>query len=316
MNDAGGTAPEAPCLPKFRDVLIVGAGPAGLIAATYLCRFRRSVWLVDDGDSRAARIPRSLNIPGFPLGIRGAVLLQELRHQAERAGAIVTRGRIEQLCAERVAFRATTADGRMFGARKVILTTGLRDAQTVPGISPRALWNPSVRWCPVCDGYEALDRRVVLVTNAEHALGHSRFIRTYTRSLTLVLVPGERDALSRDAIAALGNLGVNHVAGALEDMSIRDSGGGELRLAGGRVLPFEVLYLMVGSEARSHLAQGLGARCGSGGAVQVDAHQRTSVRGLYAAGDLVASLHQVSVAAGQATIAASAVHAELPPNPR
>ena len=84
-------------MPGTLDCLVVGAGPAGLVAATYLARFRRRIAVVDAGASRARWIPTSHNCPGFPLGVSGTTLLARLREQAEEHGVVVTPGRIDWL---------------------------------------------------------------------------------------------------------------------------------------------------------------------------------------------------------------------------
>src|SRR5688572_19185063 len=79
------------------DCLIVGGGPAGLIAAIYLSRYRRDIRIVDAGSSRASLIPTSHNYPGFPEGISGPDLLAKLREQARRYGAVLTAGHVDEL---------------------------------------------------------------------------------------------------------------------------------------------------------------------------------------------------------------------------
>src|SRR5689334_18362271 len=99
------------------DALIIGAGPAGLTAAIYLARFRRSVALVDGGQSRARYIPRTRNYPGFPDGISGEELLERLRQQAARYGANVTPGLVTSLVREGDAFVAETGDATIRARR-------------------------------------------------------------------------------------------------------------------------------------------------------------------------------------------------------
>jgi thioredoxin reductase (NADPH) len=101
------------------DCLVVGAGPAGLTAATYLARFRRRFVLVDAGKSRARWIPASHNCPGFPFGIGGTELLAKMRAQAETYGARIDEGCIARLDRDGDLFVATSADGREWRARHV-----------------------------------------------------------------------------------------------------------------------------------------------------------------------------------------------------
>src|SRR6478609_4836054 len=104
------------------DCVVVGAGPAGLTAAIYLGRFRRSVLVVDGGASRAAWIPRSHNHPGFPDGIGGKSLLARMRRQAEKFGVEFSSGAVRDLKVLKSGFRLKV-EGEMVRAAKVILAT-------------------------------------------------------------------------------------------------------------------------------------------------------------------------------------------------
>src|SRR5690625_2567771 len=117
------------------DCLIIGAGPAGLTAATYLARFGRRIQVVDSGASRAALIPVSHNHPAFPDGINGVELLTVLRQQASRYGVQILEGtsveRLEQLPEE---FSATWPGGGC-RSRTVLLATGCLDVEPqLPGL--------------------------------------------------------------------------------------------------------------------------------------------------------------------------------------
>src|SRR5688572_2470965 len=116
------------------DCLIVGGGPAGLTAAIYLTRFRRSIALVDEGFSRAALIPKSHNYPGFPEGISGEELLDRLRRQAGRYGAAICHGRVTRIRRSNGGF-VGEAGAIRFGTRKVLLATGVVDRNpTLPNL--------------------------------------------------------------------------------------------------------------------------------------------------------------------------------------
>jgi thioredoxin reductase (NADPH) len=293
------------------DCVIVGAGPAGLVAAIYLARFRRSVLVIADGTSRARHIPRSHNIPGFPEGIPGPDILRRLRQQAKDAGVAMRKDRVDQLSQVPNGFKVGIGATHVLAAT-VILATGSSDHRPIPGLSSKMTWDGKVRWCPICDGYESMDRRIVLVADSAHGSGHALFIRTYTSDLTLVVVPGgvpmagpDRRQLSLAGIRMIEDSPVKVVVGADE---------GVLKLSGGESLPFDVLYPMTGSHGRSSLARTLHARFTRSGDLRVDAHQQTSVKGLYAAGDIGSSLKQISVAFSEGAKAATAIHRSLPPN--
>src|SRR5690348_7878040 len=110
------------------DALIVGGGPAGLVAAVYLARFRRRVVVIDAKASRASLIPRSHNCPGFPDGIAGADLLQRLRDQASRYGARIVEDYVDRVAGAEEGFVAHCATQALL-ARTLVLATGVVDIE-------------------------------------------------------------------------------------------------------------------------------------------------------------------------------------------
>ena len=294
------------------DCLIVGAGPAGLAAATYLARYRREVCVVDGGDSRAARIPRSRNVPGFPDGISGPRFLERIRLQSEAAGVVVCKAFVDSLAFEDDHFLAHT-QASAIRARCVLIATGCADRTPLQGLTREATWRGQVRWCPVCDGNESLDQRAVLICEPVHALGHARFLRTYTRDLAIVVAPGERP-LARTDQRELRASGVDVIHATPLRVRLKAGERGVLELDDGQVRRFDVVYPMTGGQPHAKLAVMLGARQAADGRLLVDTRQQTSVRGLYAAGDVVSSLGQVAVAVAEGAVAATSMHRLLPPN--
>ena len=288
------------------DCLIIGGGPAGLTAATYLGRFRRKVLVIDGGDSRAQQIPESHNYPGFAEGISGPDLLRELRRQAERYGAEKVKGTASDLARGGDGF-AVTVGQRTITAPRVLLATGLKDkAPDMPGLR-QAVEQTSVRYCPVCDAYEATDKNVAVYGSIKDTEAKAAFMRTYTSRVTLLPTDTTIDTEARDRLAAIG------VTLASSPVDLRPVDGGiAVHLQSGEPLRFDVLYPVLGCDVRSDLVTALGADCNNVGCVVVDDKQRTTVENIFAAGDVVSDLHQLSVAAGHAAIAATAIHASLP----
>jgi len=292
------------------DCLIIGGGPAGLTAANYLARFRRNALLVDEGHSRALLIPETHNYPGF-LGISGKDLLASLREQAERHGAQLQRDRVEELRREKGAFVARIA-GASLRAQRVLLATGIvDDSPDLPGMKD-AIYRGNLRFCPICDGFEASGQRIGVLGPFHTAAAKARFLRTYSRDV-LLLATDVHEKQS-DEVRRLNDEGIA-VAGRVTDV---DRSGEKIVaiLQDGQRLTVDVLYPALGCAARSDLATELGARSNDSGNVYVDEKQRTSVEGLYAAGDVVTDLHQISVATGHAAVAATAIHTSLPRNYR
>jgi thioredoxin reductase (NADPH) len=290
------------------DCLIIGGGPAGLTAATYLARYRRALCLVDGGESRAALIPESHNYPGFK-GIGGTELLRRLKEQAGQYSVPFRHGNVTDLTRESGdCFRARLDDEEML-ARFVILATGIVDKRPRIEGDPGAR-SEAIRYCPICDGYEAMDRRVGVIGGTD-AAKKAAFIRTYTRDVRWFSYD---EPACRTADGKADRLGIT-CAGRAQHI---ETVGGKVRItaADGARHEVDLLYPALGCEVRSDLAIALGARCTEIGTLSVDDHQRTSVAGLYAVGDVVSDLHQLSVATAHAAIAATDVHNNLPPNPR
>lgn len=288
------------------DVAIIGGGPAGLTAATYLGRFLRSVVVLDAGASRARYIPESHNCPGFPQGVAGDELLRRMRDQAEGFGATIIRTRAEGLERSGQGFAVVAGSGR-WNAAKVVLATGLADRLPDVPWAEDAIACGALRLCAVCDAYEARDSRVAIFGPAESLPGHARFLRGYTAHLAVI--PCDRD-LGPAAAGELRALGVE-VFGC----------GGRLGFDGslccwepedGPAVEFDSIYPYLGYVDRNALVADWGLDAGGEGELKVDRHQQTGQAGLYAIGDVVGGLNQIAVAVGQAAIAATHAHNALP----
>lgn len=292
------------------DCLVIGAGPAGLVAGLYLRRFHRRVAVVDGGDARALRIPRSHNVPGFPQGVPGPELLERLRAQLAAVDGHVTPGRVARL--ERQAdgrFAAHLAD-RTLHAATVLLATGTCDREpAVPGIAAlreRGL----LRQCPICDGYEFTGRHIGVIGHGAHGARECLFIRNFSEQVCFIAIGGgeEVDAALDGQLRAAG---ITRVDQPVQQLAVLPEGGVQLRLHSGDTQRFDVIYAALGCHPRADLATALGARTDAAGNLVIDSHGRTGIAGLYAAGDVTGGLDQIAVAAGQAAIAATAIHNSL-----
>jgi thioredoxin reductase (NADPH) len=285
------------------DVLVVGAGPAGLTAATYLARFLRSVLVADGGDPRASWIPLSHNMPGFPAGITGDDILTRMREQAEEYGAVIESGRVEGLEASPDGFSARL-NGRKVTARAVLLATGVVDHHPdLPGVE-RAVERALVRICPICDGYEATGKAVAIIGDSDMGAREAAFLRTYSDRVTLLHV-GPPEVLTERA--ALARLGVDLIETPIE--RVRLEGDRVTALCwNGKFQAFDLVYSALGTSPNAELARAAGAALAEDGRLAVDLHQRTSVPRLYAAGDVVRGLNQIAVATAEAAVAATDIH--------
>ena len=293
------------------DCLIIGGGPGGLTAAIYLRRFHRDIMIIDKGESRLSLIPVSHNYPGFADGVPGTALLDTLKAQLGKLDCSVTTGEVTSVARDEDGFVADWDGGRV-RARTVIMATGIVDIGLPTENWRAAVRHGAVRLCPICDGYDVTDRRIAVVCGQENRVQHARFMRTFSADITLLL-PADAPLLDQDEREALDKAGVNWLESPALDVSTIDMRTPLVHTADGSQHAFDVLYPMMGENARSSLAQSLGARVGDCGDLVVDGHQRTNVEGLYAVGDVVVGINQISVSTGQAAVAATDVHNRLPP---
>lgn len=289
------------------DCIIIGAGPAGLTAAIYLARFHLSIRLFDCGSSRAAMIPLTRNHAGYPEGISGKDLLARMLAQAERYGARCEPVKVAAVTPGPDGFAVESEAGATFRARAVLLATGVvnhRPRHLLPEVHDPALARGLIRYCPICDGYEVTDRRVAVIGTGDHGMREALFLRGYTRDVTLV-APEAEHMLDQACARALDDAGVVRVDGPCGGWAIE---GDQLALdtAHGR-MAFDSVYPALGSRIRSRLAVAAGARATDDGCLEVDDHQRTSIPGLFAAGDVVKGLDQISHAMGEAGVAATTI---------
>lgn len=288
------------------DCIIIGAGPAGLTAAIYLARFHLSIRLFDCGSSRAALIPKTHNHAGFPEGIAGTDLLARMLTQAELYGAVREPLEVTRIEPLTEGF-AVHADGRTFPARSVLLATGVvnhRPSGLDDPLHSEALRRGLLRYCPICDGYEVTDKRVGVIGTGDHGMREALFLRGYTSDVTLI-APGAEHELDAQCAQALDEAGIARIDGPCGSYAI-EADRITVDTAAGR-LAFDSIYPALGSRIRSDLAIAAGARASGDGCLEVDDHQRTSIPGLFAAGDVVKGLDQISHAMGEAGVAATTI---------
>ena len=296
---------------ELYDVLIIGGGPGGLTAATYLRRFRRRVALIDKGNSRLSLIPVSHNYPGFPDGVHGADLLERMREQLRHYGGEITQGEVLELTRDRdLCFHAKTTEGDVH-ARIVLLASGISDGGMPMERWADALAYGAIRLCPVCDGYDVKDQKLALLASETKPVNHALFLRTFSECVTLF----DRDKqaeYSEEDLGRLKSAQVRHITSPCVTVTLNRDDKPVVHTADGKEYEFDAVYPMLGESARSHLAIALGAEVADCEKLVVDHKQQTTVPGLFAVGDVVRGLNQIAVATGQAAVAATCIHNALP----
>lgn len=290
------------------DVLIVGAGPAGLSAALVLGRCRRQVLICDAGRTRNAA---SLGLHGFLTrdGIEPTEFLRIGREQLRPYETIELR-QTEVTDARRLTsgFEVTLSNGERISSRKLLLATGVVD--DVPAIEGLAeLYGRSVFHCPYCDGWEMRDQPLAVYGRGENGLGLALELLLWSRDLLLCtdgsseLSHEERQRLAQHEI----KLREDHITrlegsdGALE----------RIVFANGDSLARSAMFFSTGQRQASDLAQKLGCAFTEQGCVDTGEYETTNVSGLYVAGDASRLVQFVIVAASEGAQAAVAINKEL-----
>lgn len=291
------------------DAIIVGGGFAGLAAATYLARARRSVRVIDTGKPRNRFAPAS---HGF-LGQDGSDPLQILADARAQLLAYPTAELIEgEASAARITdegFLVQLTGGDEMAARKLVLAFGLRDElPDLPGLPER--WGKSVLHCPYCHGIEFSDQELGVLYSMPMSVHQASLIAEWGPT-TLYLNGAELEDQEVDALAARGvKLESAPLAGLIGEGSALSA----VELADGRAIPIAALYIAPHSCLTSPLAAQLGAELDDGplgSIIRTDADKMTSIHGLYAAGDIARMPHSVSWAVADGVTAGIAAHRAL-----
>jgi thioredoxin reductase len=298
---------------EILDAVIVGGGPAGLAAALWLGRYRRTVAVFDAGPARNEPAWAVHGYPGLPDPLPSE-LHRRLLEQAMGAGADVHEAEVLGIEGDRDAFTAGLRDGTALRARRIILAYGLRDH--LPGIEGiDELYGTSVFHCADCDGPAVADTRIGVLGWNRHGANQALYLRHWSERVTLLsngrdfdLEPSAQTALERNGIA-LHDGRIARVAGH----------GGNLTQAefdDGEPLRLDALFFHLGSEPRCELAELLGCDLDEDGYIVVDQGQETSRSGVHAAGDITGYPHLASIAAAEGVRAALAIHRSLLPDER
>jgi thioredoxin reductase len=281
------------------DVVVVGGGAAGLNAALVLARARRRVVVVDAGDPRNAP---AAHMHGFLSrdGMAPAQLLEVGRAEVAAYGGELVADRVVRIDA---GFTVHLAGGRTLGARRVLVATGLRDElPDIPGLWER--WARDVLHCPFCHGYEVRDQPIGVLGTLHLGLLLPQW------SADVVFFP-HRTELSADEREQLVARGVQIADGEVTGLVVDGDALRGVELADGRVVPRAALFVGPRFVPRDELLAGLGCATGEDGRVRTDPTGRTSVPGVWAAGNVVDPRAQVVTAAGMGSAAAIALNADM-----
>ena len=292
---------------RMLDVLIVGAGPAGLSAALVLGRCRRRVLVCDDARPRNAA---SRALHGFLSrdGIAPRELLRIAREDLARYETVEVRhAKVVDVQRHPSHFEVALANGQALSTRKLLLATGIVDVlPQVEGIED--LYGTSVFHCPYCDGWEQRDRPLAAYGRGKEGAEFALSLTTWSRDLVLLtggaaLAEAERERLARFGIALREErvLRLEGRAGQLERVVFE----------AGEPLARAALFFSLGVRQRSELPARLGCRVTEEDGARTGALEETPVPGLYVAGDATRDFHLAIVAASDGARAAFAINLAL-----
>ena len=291
------------------DVIIVGAGPAGLSAALMLGRCRRSVLICDTGRPRNAA---SQAMHGYLSrdGVPPLEFLATGRRELERYETLLLRqvAVVDASCAPDRSFDVTLATGEQVRSRKLLIATGVVDnLPTIDGF--RELYGKSIFHCPYCDGWEVRDQPLAIYGRAERGLGLSLELTAWSRDLVLCTDgDAEIDDDGRDRLARNGITIREERVARLEGTSGRLE---HVVLETGERLPRRALFFTTGQFQRSDLSIRLGCEINEKGTVRTGKYETTHLPGLYVAGDASRAVQWVIVAAAEGAEAAFAINSDL-----
>jgi thioredoxin reductase (NADPH) len=323
------------------DVAIVGGGPAGLSAALWLGRYLHSVVLVDSGDPRNWETRGVNGFLGHP-HVRPAELRAMGRDECRKYGVELIDGfvsrvrRVGEECfrveydpiaitkavSDRPGPGATRApednepyeNTQIVSGRRLLLAFGLRDEwPKVPGL--RQVYGSTAHVCPDCDGYETRGKKTLVIGKGRKAAGMALNLTTWTRDI-VICTNGEKDELGAELCGKLDALNIPVLVEPITSILPRDGSIQCVEFAGGMELDCEKIYFALSQRPADDLGAQLGCVRDEEGHIVIDAHCHTSVRGVFAAGDIVAAAQLAIRAAGEGAVAALAVHKSLVPEER
>jgi len=287
------------------EAIVVGGGAAGLSAALILGRARRKVLVLDDGRPRnavAERMHGFITRDGTPPLDLLAAAKSELRRYPSVACA---ESHVESATGDIGAFAIRTHEGRTHRARRLLIATGVYDA--LPAIDGlRETWGRSAFVCPYCDAWEVREQRIAAVAKGAKAVELAQELRQWSHDIIVCTQGG--NALSDEHRRWLDATNVMLVPQPIRRIHAHGGRIASIEFEGGRQEPCAAVFLSAPLRPRYPLVDMLGCALRDDGEIAVDARGRTSVAGVYAAGDAVTTVHQVVLAAASGVCAAIGIN--------
>ncbi|MEP6731229.1 MAG: NAD(P)/FAD-dependent oxidoreductase [bacterium] len=298
---------------NFRDVAIIGGGPAGLTAAIFLARYLHTVTLIDSGDPRNWETRGINGFLGHP-GIRPPELRGMGRDQLRDLGVELVDTACERVaCADSEHFQLLLADGRQIDARRLLLAIGVKDVwPAISGLAP--IYGANAHICPDCDGFECIGKKVAVLGKGRKAVGLALNLTTWTRDLVICTNGAPADLDLPEYCEKLDALNIpvleSPIARAVHNGAHLQS----LEFENGMQLDVDKLFFAIGQYPADDLGAQLGCERDEDGHIIVDESYHTSVRNCWAAGDIIPGPQLAIAAAADGAMAALAMHKSLVPS--
>lgn len=280
------------------DLIIIGAGPAGISAALYACRAKLSVLILGKEDGALLHAHRIENYYGLATPISGAELAAIGRQQAETLGAVILPEQVLGL-GYGDGLEVQT-DHATYHGRAVLLATGAsRNRAKIEGLTP--LEGRGVSYCAICDAFFFRGKSVAVLGSGEYALHELQDLMPHAKQLSLLtngapLTVNPPDSVTVDTRPIQAIVGAERVEA--------------VQFADGDTMPLDGLFVALGTAGATDLARKVGAVV-DGNRIVVDDKMQTNIPGLYAAGDCTGGVLQISTAVAEGTKAALAIIAHL-----
>jgi len=296
------------------DVVVVGGGPAGLSSALWLARYLHKVVVVDSGDPRNWET-RGINGYLGHQGIRSPELRAIGREECTKYGVEFVSGVVDTAINETgELFAVCLRDGKTIEAHRLLLAIGIKDVwPDIPGLEN--CYGETIHVCPDCDGYETRDKNTVVVGSGRKAVGMALALTTWTRKI-VICTNGEKPDMNQVLLDKLKALNIPVLEAPIQCVLSKDKEIAAIELEGAMTLDCERLYFAIGQYPSDDLGAQLGCKRDEMGRLVIDDRNHTSVKNVYAAGDIAPGPQMAIAAAASGAIASIAIHASLVPEAR
>lgn len=306
---------------KIWDLVIIGAGPAGLTAGIYAARDDLSTLILEAATPGGLMASTSeiYNYPGFPGGIGGLELTKQMKAQAEEAGTRIHFAAAKSIVTDGAIKKVGLSDGNEVWGRSVLIATGSQPLQL--NVSGEAeMYGRGVHFCATCDGALYRDKTIAVIGGGDSAVKEAIFLTKFVKKLYLIsLTKLTASAFWQNQLQPLIDKDQVVVRELVQTTTIEHDGQRatgvtftDLNTDKSETLAVDGIFVFIGSKPNTKFLQKSDIKLSSQGAILVNEHNQTTVSGVFAAGDVVDGVErQIVIAAGDAAKAALAMRSYL-----